>query len=51
MINMKKMDKELKAILKKRKKTNILRQMFGAHKLNKPVEQIMKEMDRDLYDI
>ena len=36
-------------ILFKKRKPN-LRKLFGAHKFNKPVEQMMKEMDEDLYD-
>ena len=45
------MNKKLIEILKKKKKTNVLRETFGTIKFKKPVEQMMKEMDRDLYDI
>ena len=48
---MKRKNKELATILKNRGKTNILRKMYGAYKFKKPVEQLMKEMDRDLYDM
>jgi len=27
-----------------------LRKLFGAHKFSKPTEQLMKEMDEELYD-
>ncbi len=36
-------------ILFKKEKPN-LRKLFGAHKFSKPVEQLMKEMDEELYD-
>jgi len=37
-------------ILFKKRKPN-LRKLYGAHRFDKPVEQLMKEMDEDLYDI
>ncbi|MEK6855181.1 MAG: hypothetical protein AABX73_03080 [Nanoarchaeota archaeon] len=36
-------------ILLKRKKNNVLREMFGSHKFSKPVKQLMREMDEELY--
>jgi putative addiction module antidote len=33
------------------KKGNILRETFGKHKFSKPVKQLMKETDKELYDI
>ena len=36
-------------ILFKREKPN-LHKLFGAHKFSKPVEQLMKEMDEELYN-
>ncbi len=36
-------------ILIKKEKPN-LRKLFGAHKFFKPVEQLMKEMDEELYN-
>ena len=33
------------------KKGNVLRETFGAHKFSKPISKIMKEMDKELYDI
>lgn len=37
-------------ILLKREKPN-LRKLFGSHKFSKPTEQLMKEMDEELYDV
>lgn len=34
-----------------KKKGNILREMFGKMKFKKSTEQMMKEMDKALYDI
>ena len=36
-------------ILFKKEKPN-LRKLFGAHKFSKPTEQLMKEIDEELYD-
>ena len=33
------------------KKSNVLRESFGTHKFSKPINKLMKEMDRELYDI
>jgi antitoxin component of MazEF toxin-antitoxin module len=33
------------------KKSNVLRETFGTHKFSKPIKQIMKEVDKELYDI
>ena len=33
------------------KKGNVLRETFGTHKFSKPVKKLMKEMDKELYDI
>ena len=48
---MKRKNKELATILKNRGKTNILRETFGTIKFKKSVRKMMKEMDRDLYDM
>jgi putative addiction module antidote len=39
---------EIDAILVK--KGSILRETFGKHKFSKPVKQLMKETDKELYD-
>jgi len=36
-------------LLLKKEKPN-LRKLFGAHKLSKPVEKLMNEMDEELYN-
>jgi len=36
-------------ILFRKKKPN-LKKLLGAHKFSKPTEQLMKEMDEELYD-
>lgn len=36
-------------ILLKNEKPN-LKKLFGAHKFSRPIEQLMKEMDEELYD-
>ena len=33
------------------KKGNALRETFGTHKFSKSVKKMMKEMDKELYDI
>jgi antitoxin component of MazEF toxin-antitoxin module len=33
------------------KKGNVLRETFGTHKFSKSVKQLMKETDKELYDI
>ncbi|MEK6850506.1 MAG: AbrB/MazE/SpoVT family DNA-binding domain-containing protein [Nanoarchaeota archaeon] len=40
---------EIDAILVK--KGNILRETFGTHKFSKSVKRLMKETDKELYDI
>ncbi len=37
-------------ILLRKEKGNVLREMFGTFKFDRPVEEIMKEIDKDLYD-
>ncbi len=37
-------------VLFRKKKNNVLRKMFGTHKFSKPVKQLMKEMDQELYN-
>lgn len=37
-------------ILFGRRKDNVLREMFGTHKFKKPVEELMKEVDKELYN-
>ena len=38
------------SILFNKKKTNILRKMFGTFKFKKSTEKIMREMDKELYN-
>ena len=38
-------------VLMKKERGNILRETFGAHKFSKSVKKLMKEMDKELYDI
>lgn len=33
------------------KKSNVLKETFGTHKFSKSVKQLMKETDKELYDI
>lgn len=33
------------------KKGNVLRETFGTHKFSKPTKKLMKEIDKELYDI
>jgi len=40
---------EIDAILIK--KANVLKETFGTMKSKKPVEQLMKEVDKELYDL
>lgn len=40
---------EVDAILVK--KSNVLRETFGTHKFSKPIKKLMKEVDKELYDI
>lgn len=40
---------EIDAILVK--KGNVLRETFGSHKFSKPVKKLMKEVDKELYDL
>jgi len=39
---------EITIFIQKRKPN--LRKLFGAHKFSKPTEQLMKEIDEELYD-
>jgi len=39
---------EVTILLKKEKPD--LRKLFGVHKFSKPIEQLMKEMDEELYN-
>ncbi|MEK6934226.1 MAG: AbrB/MazE/SpoVT family DNA-binding domain-containing protein [Nanoarchaeota archaeon] len=39
---------KIKAIILK--KSSVLRETFGSHKFSKPVSQLMKEMDKELYN-
>ena len=32
------------------KKSNVLKETFGSHKFSKPIKQLMKETDRELYN-
>ncbi|MSS74826.1 hypothetical protein EXS73_01245 [Candidatus Pacearchaeota archaeon] len=40
---------EIEAIIIK--KSNVLRETFGTHKFSKPIAKLMKEVDKELYDI
>ena len=40
---------EVTALILERKKVN-LQKLFGAHKFKKPVEQLMRETDKELYN-
>ncbi len=42
---------EIDAILLKKKKGNVLRETFGTIKFKKPIAQMMREMDKELYDV
>lgn len=33
------------------KKSNVLKETFGTHKFSKSIKQLMKETDKELYDI
>ena len=37
-------------ILIHKKKSNVLKETFGTFKFKKPVEQMMREIDEELYD-
>ena len=37
-------------VLLKKEKNNVLREMFGTHKFSKSTDQLMKEMDEELYE-
>ena len=37
-------------ILINKKKSNVLKETFGTFKFKKPVEQMMREIDEELYD-
>ena len=39
-----------KPIIENENKKPNLRRLFGAHKFQKPVKQLMKEMDKELYN-
>ena len=41
---------EVSVLLKKRQKSNVLKETFGTLKFKKSVEQMMKETDRELYN-
>lgn len=42
---------EVIVLLKKDEKENILKEMFGTLKLNKSTDKILKEMDKELWNI
>ena len=42
---------EIDAILLKKRKRNVLQETFGTMKFKKSTKQMMKEMDKALYDI
>ena len=33
------------------KKSNVLKEIFGKHKFSKSIKQLMKETDKELYDV
>lgn len=37
-------------LMLKKDKGNVLREMFGTFKFKRPVDEIMKEVDKDLYN-
>ncbi len=37
-------------VMMNKKKSNVLKETFGTFKFKKPVEQMMKEIDEELYD-
>jgi len=41
---------EVKVLMKKNRKANVLRETFGTLKFKKSVEQIMRETDKELYN-
>lgn len=41
---------EVKILMRKEKKRNVLKETFGTMKFKKSVEQMMKETDRELYN-
>jgi len=41
---------EVSVFLKKKQKSNVLRETFGTLKFKKSVEQMMKETDQELYN-
>lgn len=42
---------EVDAILIKKRKGNVLRETFGTAKFKKPLDQMLKEADKELYDV
>lgn len=40
---------EVKALIIKKNKVN-LRKLFGAHKFSRPIEELLKESDKELYN-
>ena len=38
-------------LLKKEDEVNVLRETFGTHKFSKSVKKLMKEVDKELYDL
>ena len=41
---------EVSVLLKKRQKSNVLKEIFGSHKFSKPINQLLKEADKELYN-
>ena len=41
---------EISVLLKKSQKGNVLREIFGSHKFSKPISQLLKEADKELYN-
>ncbi len=42
---------EIEVFVVKKEKRNVLREMFGTHKFSKPTKELLKEVDKELYDI
>ncbi|MEN9625820.1 MAG: hypothetical protein RL557_148 [archaeon] len=48
--SLKKKINQIEIAVAQEKKDNILREMFGTFKFDKPVEEVMEEIDKDLYN-
>lgn len=41
---------EIEVAVAKSNKDNVLREMFGTFKFNEPIDELMKKVDKELYD-